>query len=214
MTVEAENPVTVSGAVTELQHAVAALVDEQTATFQGAARISPSLYGLLREELAASCGIGEKLAKLHAGSKPTVWVDALDLLNEMDTAVAVWHPGGDSTPARLRALAARPWRPQDVRGISQITEAVRGWAKAAAALLDPPATREVMAACPRCNVRHTYRQRAGERVRQAALQVSAEGCVCMACGASWPPPEFEHLVRLLGVVSPRAASPVVGVPVD
>ena len=41
------------------------------------------------------------------------------------------------------------------------------------------------------------RDSGGERVRQAALQITTAGCQCMACRHVWTPDKFVFLARVL-----------------
>jgi hypothetical protein len=196
-----EETISVGAAVDRLHAAVAGLVDPVKRSFDGVVRVAPSLYHQLRAEIPASAG--REKVRLHVASRSPAWLDAVDLLDEIDTAVEAWQAAGVDTADRLRVLAARRWRPQDVRGIGQIVEAVNGWVVAVAGLLEPQRVKTISAACPACDTRYVYRQRDGERVRQPALQVVAEkGCTCLSCGAAWAPELYLHLVRLLGFELP------------
>ncbi len=67
-------------------------------------------------------------------------------------------------------------------------------------LLDPPPVLELSVRCPACGARHFHRYKDGERVRVAALQVTATGAACLACEHRWAPDGFVELARQLGVV--------------
>lgn len=63
--------------------------------------------------------------------------------------------------------------------------------------------KEISAPCPACGVSHVYRTKAGERVRQAALQiVAATGCRCLNCDATWTPDRYLLLIKVLGFDKP------------
>jgi uncharacterized protein with PIN domain len=145
-----------------------------------------------------------------------VWVDALQLLQEIDTAVAVWErpfpqlPGDLSsepepvTVLRVRAIQRRAWRPQDCRNIHQITEAVKSWADSIEQLLTDKPRLHLPAACPACNKKIVYRHdSSGELVRQPALQIGVDGCQCQNCRAIWEPKKFRFLAELLGYPLPE-----------
>lgn len=135
-------------------------------------------------------------------SRPPMWLDAHDLLSEIDQAAAIWQPAYTGVPAtvgRLHWIAQRKWRPQDVRQIEQITRAVAEWAAAIDALLDPPRRWTLPSPCPACDTATVYRKdSSGEMVRQPALQIGTQGCTCLKCKAHWPPDQFIWLARVLG----------------
>jgi len=196
-----EESITVGAAVDQLGDAVAGLVDPIKEMLGGEMRLAPSLYEQLRGEVAVSGG-GERVRR-WAASRAPVWLDAVELLAEVDVAVAAWQPAGGSTPERLHLLVERKWRPQDVRGVGQICAAVKSWTMSVAGLLEPDRVKEIRCACPSCGTRYVYRQSDGERVRRPALQLVAEkGCTCLSCGASWQPDQYLWLVRLLGGALP------------
>lgn len=193
-----EGDVSVGAAVDQLHAAVADLVDPIKALVHGTVRVAPSWYDQLVAEVAVSSG-RDKIRRSHAGWRSIVWLDAMLLADEIDTAVAAWQPQGGGTPDRLRLLASRRWRPQDVKGIEQITEAVKAWRLSVVGLLEPERVKTISAPCPACGSRWVYRRQDGETVRQPALQLVAEkGCVCQSCRTSWAPELYLHLCRLLG----------------
>jgi acetyl esterase/lipase len=125
-----------------------------------------------------------------------VWADALDLRIEIDDTVKGWEPGGASTPAGLRQLTGRRYRPQDTRTLEEIAGTVESWAVAIRSLLDPQRVKHVSAPCPACGATHVYRRdSAGERVRVPALQIVVEtGCTCQACRHTWAPQHYPAAV--------------------
>lgn len=159
----------------------------------------PSRYLQLRdaifgEQVNAGTGGGSK-------SRPPFWVDAHDLLHEIDTSVECWQPaftGVPPTVGRLQWIAQRKWRPQDVRQIEQIARAVAEWAASIDALLDPPAKWSLPNPCPSCNTAIVYRRDGDDMVRQPALQIGPNGCTCQKCKAHWPPNQFVFLARVIG----------------
>lgn len=146
-----------------------------------------------------------------SASQPPVWVDALQLKHEIDTAAAIWErpfpaPPGDLsdetepvTVLRLRVINARTWRPQDVRSILQITEAIASWTENIQQLLTDKPRWHLPAPCPACGKKIVHRHdSSGELVRQPALQIGTHGCECAGCHTRWAPEFFTHLARVLG----------------
>ncbi|WP_063045952.1 DUF7341 domain-containing protein, partial [Nocardia pseudovaccinii] len=148
-----------------------------------------SIYVEIRAELAARQGDG---GTLRPRSLPPAWVDGLDWLTEVDTTVAAWCPdpgennGQPDTVRRLNQLAATPWAPADAEGLRIWIGELQRWTVSGRALLEPARRWELVAACPACGVRTVHRpDTSGEPVRQAALQISADGCICQACRTNW-----------------------------
>lgn len=180
-----------------------------------------SLYLQLQEAVAGQTGP-------RSGGRPTVplWTDALDLLNEIDTAIQAAHPqeptfDGDLTPEnpptpvtvrRLHALDAKRWRPQDVHRISQLTAALETWATQIETTLDGQHVRFLYAAeskhlakCPACDTDMVRRRdSSGEFVRQPALQLHPDGSThCVACRYTWGPERMQILAAALGYPLPK-----------
>lgn len=198
MTDEAGLPV----AVDRLHAAVCGLVDPRKQMAGGAVQIAPSLYDALVDEIHPNARSVEYSAAVGR-SLPPVWVDALDQKRAIDDRARRWSPSQPSTPARLREIAARRWRPQDTRKIREMTEEIRSWSVAVRTLLDPPRVFTVAAPCPACGTRSVHRQVAGESVRTPALQLVANtGCTCLACHTHWAPEKYLFLCRLLGFTLP------------
>ena len=189
-------------AVDRLGRAVAGLVDPRKRMTEGAVQHGPSLYEALVGEVAPDTRGLEYQTRISR-STPPVWVDALDQKRTIDDRARRWSPSEGSTPARLREVAARRWRPQDTRLVTAMTEEIRSWSIAVRTLLDPPRVMTVAAPCPACGTHKVYRSIAGESVRVPALQLVAEkGCSCLACGTSWAPDRYLFLCRLLGFALP------------
>jgi hypothetical protein len=184
-------------ALDRLYAAVAGLVDPIKQMLDGAIMVSPSWY----EQLvgAITPRKGEGMGRLAGRSVPPVWLDAVDLRVEIDDQTKQWQPDIPTTPARLRAVAARAWRPQDTRTVDAFAGHVESWAVSVRSLLNPTPVKQLAAACPACDKRTVYRRdSAGELVRQPALQIGVWGCECMACHAFWAPDRFVFLARVLG----------------
>ena len=143
-----------------------------------------------------------------ARSMPPLWVDAIDWLNKVDNTVAEWigENGTGSTPDRLYSLSERTWRPQDVSMLKRMTDTIERWCNRADVLLDPPDKHqwELVAPCPACDAKTVHRpDSGGEWVRQAALAVNEDGCVCLSCDARWSPDYFKFLAAAIGCPLPE-----------
>lgn len=137
----------------------------------------------------------------RSGSGSPLWTDALDLLDEIDTAAAIWQPayrGVPPTVARLRLQAEQSWRPQDVRELEQKTVALKGWRLDIETLFNPPRRYTLAAPCPACGTKTVHRpDNTGEIVRQPALQIDANGCHCLHCHYTWEPYRYRILAAAL-----------------
>lgn len=199
-------------ALREFEDAVHALCSPQSRMVDNRLIPIPSRYQQLfdatdGEQVNTGGGGGAK-------SRAPGWLDAFQLRDEIDTALAIWQPaftGVPPTVGRLKWLLARKWRPQDCRQIQQIVTAVNEWATDIDALLDPEPVVYLMAphstgpaACTNCGTRRVYRiDSAGERVRQPALKVTKDGCRCQHCHASWEPGQLRILAAALGYPLPE-----------
>lgn len=214
--IEADLP----GARRELRTAISNLIDHTTTHIERDPTDNPdsrastttvwgdSLYQQLHDVVPGAQGTQ---LGATARSMPPMWVDASDLLREIDTAVAVWqHDPGifdgnlTTTPTpetvrRLTILRDQQWRPQDVHGIEQMTRILTAWAAEIRELLDPTPHLTLPNPCPACGTSVVYRQdSAGETVRQPALRIGTHGCECQKCRTTWDPSHFVHLSRVLG----------------
>lgn len=191
-------------ALAELADAIAALVEPKIEWLDGRVVTGPSLYEQIAASIAGAQGTGAGAA---ARSMPPLWVDAVDIINDIDTALTAWQiglPGHEIGTARSGAasriadLARRPWRPQDVRTVAQITKALAGWAQDITLRLDPPKRIQLAEPCPQCDESTVYRtDSAGDTVRMAALQLDDDECVCLNCHTKWPEWQFRLLARAL-----------------
>ena len=164
-------------------------------------RTAPSRYHQLASELAGTQGDTHTPAK----SIPPLWIDATQLLADIDRAVAQWESTWPATtPERLTILAGKSWRPQDTDTITNYALAVSRWSDQIDQLLDPEHVKHISTPCPSCGKKDIYRKdSAGERVRQPALRIVTEtGCECQACGAFWGPSKYLFLCKLLGFELP------------
>lgn len=197
----------INAALRDLGTAVSTLVDPVTRITSSGKQIAPSPYEQLR---AATGGTQSQTGTGGGGkSRPPLWTDAFDLLDEIDTAVGAWNPGHCCQPAtvcRLRCITTRRWRPQDTTRVESITGILKAWATSIDVLFDPQHSMHLKSACPQCGEQTTHRpDAAGETVRVPALQIDAiAGCTCLACGAFWPPQQFKALATR--VLANEAAS--------
>lgn len=183
-----------------LEDAIHRLCGPQSKFIEGRLLYAPSRYMTLMDATA-----GEQVNTGNgAGSKsqPPCWLDAVDLISEIDTAVEVWQPAFTGVPptiGRLRWIEQRKWRPQDTHQIEQITRAVAAWSAEIDALLDPPRRWTLPSPCPACGTDIVHRRdNGGDMVRQPALQLGDDGCRCMKCRAHWPPEQYVFLARVIG----------------
>ncbi|WP_052061926.1 DUF7341 domain-containing protein [Rhodococcoides fascians] len=199
----------VSYAATVFTEAVDDLIGLQrtTVTTDSGPRIValPSRYAEIVSSIAGAQGTAFGGV---ARSMPPLWVDAVDWLTLVDGEVREWTPHSlaTDTVVRLRDLVEHPWRPQDVDLLQHYTQTLQIWTRRAHDLLNPDETHrwELTAACPACNVKTVHRKdSAGDYVRQAALQITADGCKCTACHTTWGPQYFTHLAAVLGCTTPE-----------
>jgi hypothetical protein len=168
-------------ALTHLNNALSAL-------FQPQGRHIDSLYEQLEQAIP---GTGNGNGHHTPGSSPPLNLDAVDLKNEIDTALTIWK------------LDQRKWRPQDTKAIHQATRHITTWTQQIRALLDPTPHKTLPNPCPECGQRYAYRHNSsGEYVRQGALQINHHGCECLKCHTRWPPEHFQLLAGVLGYPMP------------
>lgn len=145
-------------------------------------------------------GAAQDMGLATTGSNP-IWLNAFVILDEIDTAVEVWQPihtGAPATVGRLRAMLAARYRPQDVRGLEQKTDAFRVWKRQIEELFNPPRKWHIAKPCPNCRTATVYRKdSAGETVRQPALSLGVDACECLACHYIWQPYRFHLLADAL-----------------
>jgi predicted RNA-binding Zn-ribbon protein involved in translation (DUF1610 family) len=185
---------------TRLGRAVQDLTGPRMAVYHDVTVYAPSLYAQLSDDLAGTQGDTRTPAK----SLPPLWIDAVQLLGDIDRQVVKWAPIPGDTPSRLARLSFNGWRPQDSRLVSEIAAKVDAWCESIIHLLDPQAVKHISAPCPQCGKQTVYRRdSAGEQVRSPALRVVVnQGCTCQACGAFWEPTKYLFLCKLLGFDMP------------
>lgn len=196
-----------SDARRQLDYAISALIDPKPQhTGTGIVWLDP-LYEQLRDAVP-----GSKRDRTGVPtSQPPAWIDALDLLREIDTTVARWEPSWPQNPRdptelstpvtifRLRAIQSRKWRPHDGADIHHKTNTLKTWVERITSLLANTHVKHLPAACPACGKKTVYRRdNAGDLVRQPALQITTQGCVCQHCRTVWGPERFMLLAKVLG----------------
>jgi len=178
-----------------LTDAVYRLTAPQHRYLGGKPRTAPSLYHQLCAEIAGTQGENHAPPK----SMPPLWIDAAQLIADIDRQARRWEPGPDGTISRLQVLSDKTWRPQDTELVFSMGITVSKWCNSIEQLLEPVSVKDVSAACPACGAKHIYRTKDGERIRQAALQIITEtGCTCQACDTHWGPELYLHLARVIG----------------
>lgn len=166
-----------------------------------------SLYEQICEHVSGAQGTG---GSSHAGSRPPIVADALDLTTQIDRTVVAWVDAGVAadTPGRLTALDDHQWRPQDVPWLKERTQDLIWWVGRAKEIIDPTPRWTVTAPCPECDTSTVYRQdSAGDTVRQPALKIiKGGGCICQNCREYWPVEHFQILAAAIGIVGKDEAS--------
>mgnify|MGYP007086242251 FL=1 len=193
----------IQAAKSNLDQAVDRLCAPRPAIFQHRMRYAPSLYDALRQDLAGTQGDH----KSHAKSQPPIWIDACQLLSEIDGQTRKWSPGhaGMGTCGRLAVIAGKSWRPQDTDHVNLITSTVLRWCDAITGMLEPQSVKTISAPCPSCGRNSVFgKDSAGDVVRRPALRiVGTQGCTCAACDAHWSPDRYLFLCKLLGFDLPE-----------
>jgi hypothetical protein len=190
----------ITAARQKLAKAIADLIDPQHRTIlrdNGTTRHTTiaSRYQHLQDSL------GGQQVETKAGGQARlpIWADAMDALTEIDQTVTRWCKRGTNTTQRLGHIDNHTFRPQDTDLVTDWARQLNSWINRIDQLLEPESTKEVLAPCPSCGQRYHYRIQAGERVREAALQVTgATGCTCLCCKTNWGPQQYLFLLRLIG----------------
>lgn len=196
-----------------LDNAVSALIDPKPHTLRrdnGTTEITwiDSLYDQLTDAVAGQTG-----ARSGGRSSVPVWVDVVELLDAITATARDWY--GDPTAdtiACLVAVQSRNWRPQDTALMHKIADKLTGFADKIGELLNPEPVIYLMApdkpeaaACTACSVQHVWKKDPGDNnrpKRQPALKVTAAGCHCQNCGATWEPGALRVLAAALGYPLP------------
>jgi predicted RNA-binding Zn-ribbon protein involved in translation (DUF1610 family) len=190
----------IQAARTKLTHAVDRLTKPRMAVYHDKTCWALSLYRQLQADLAGTQGDSRTPAK----SLPPLWIDAVQLLGDMDSETRAWYPKERGVPARLGALSATSWRPQDTDKVTAIASTVDAWCETIINLIDPKAQMHITAPCPSCGKAIVYRRDSGgDLVRQEALKWTPNaGFQCQACKASWSPDQTLFFAKLLGIDLP------------
>ena len=174
-----------------LRDAVHALCGPVVEYHDGRVLTAPSLLEQVRESMFP--GRGPEGNYRRAGRRLPLWLDPLELHNEIDVASLCWSRGG-STAERFSALVERTWSVEDCKRIGVMCDALEQWAAQIKELLDPPARWSLPNPCPACGTAVVYRRNSsGESVRTAALQIGPRGCECQNCRTVWQPDRFVWL---------------------
>ena len=198
------------GTLRHLGDAVSRLVDPKPQTVGGSIHWVESFYQQLCDAIPGSQGTRSAVPQ----SSPPLNLDASELKQEIDSGAARWIPkphidGADINPPwitvlRLHELEKRKYRPQDCSLLESITERISGWVVQIHRLLYPEPQWTLPNPCPACETAIVRRRNsAGETVRQAALQLTADGgCRCQACRYEWAPYRIRLLAASLGYELP------------
>lgn len=206
MTVTTTHPTPTDGnlpqAKRQLADAISNLIDPKPWVDNNTTHWLDSRYHQLRDALTA-----QRIGSSHKpASKPPAWIDAIDLLKDIDHQIHLWEPAWpiadcDDWPAvqRLRQVDLRKWRPQDTELINQIVAGLTRFAAridqlfAAAPLYLPDK-------CPSCD--HAKARRhdrdTGENINVPALEITTDGATCNNCHEKWPADRLVFLGRVLG----------------
>lgn len=191
-------------AVNDLHDAIAALIDPRPIMDGNRTLWNDSIYIELRK---AIYGHRAGVTRQPSEPQPPVWIDGLDLLVVIDNQTAKWQRNGIGprhiTVNRLHHIADRKWRPQDSDLITDIATRIKSWIKTYETLTAEERPKSLPNPCPRCSEKWSWRTVDGERVKQPALQVTTERCICLSCGATWAPSQFAFLARMLGYQKPE-----------
>ncbi len=100
----------------------------------------------------------------------------------------------------IRSVSSHVAMWTDVEALMRVYDRLVYVADVIRAIIDPPRRYHIAAACPACDSRMAIRRdSAGDLIQVPALTVNGvDGCVCLACGATWPPGQLEHLALVLG----------------
>ena len=190
-------------AIRELRDAIDRLIKPSPSYLNNTYIEAPGLY---RQLHAALDSYRDNAASSVARSRPPMWIEAAEQLNNIDLMINIWDTGSaGSTVAQLRSMANKNWTPEDVKEIRRKAGIINAWADDIQTLLNHEHTRHLTAACPACGTETIqHRDSAGELVRSPALQLTIEtGCTCQACGYHWAPNQFVELATDLGIPSPE-----------
>ena len=158
----------------------------------------PSTYHQLKEDAGQTDQTGDRG---QAKSRPPLWVDAIDWITSIDTLATQLAPttGGDTTN-KLNTLATTTFAPEQADWVYASARALAALALSGETLIEGNHIRklDVVAPCPQCEQSLIHRKdTGGDIVRKAALQLTVNGCQCIACGARWDKDHLHFLADLL-----------------
>lgn len=182
-------------ALRQAHHATNNLIAPQHTIIAGKVHTAPSPYKSLTDAIRGQQGTSHGH---RARSLPLVWLDALELLTEIDDRIMLEQPAGRDTPDRIQRIMARSYRPQDSHWLLTFAKALTQWRQQIGELLDPQPHWTVAAPCPNCDTTTIYRKdTGGDMVRQPALRLTRTRCECGHCHTKWAPEQYALLARVL-----------------
>lgn len=185
-----------------LENAVASLIDPRPTSTAGRVVWIDSIYTELCDAIRSNSGSSRSVP----GPQTPCWLDGVALAAEINTQARKWVRRGNGPEAptvnRLRYLLIHRYRPQDTAMVDDIAHQIGDWVHRYRVLVDDK-PKSLPNPCPRCGQKWAYRWMDGEKVRQAALQVTIEVCRCTACHAEWQPSQYAFLARVLGYAQPE-----------
>ncbi|WP_409430560.1 hypothetical protein ACJEIK_26350 [Mycobacterium sp. SMC-16] len=209
----ADRVVTFLDSVAELRRAVDRLTKPTEQYLNNTYNVEPSLYRQLADGVDSYRGLASRGV---ARSRPPMWVEAEDMLSNIDLMVGVWPTGRAGTVAQqLQALANKSWSVHQVRQVRRLATIIESWCDDIVILLNEEHTKHLRdrdedgrwrnVACPACGVDTVYHQdSAGEHVRTPALRIVAQyGADCANCGHYWAPNQYMELATELGCERPE-----------
>ncbi|KAB7752891.1 DUF7341 domain-containing protein [Mycolicibacterium mucogenicum] len=196
----------------ELRRAVDRLTKPTEQYLNSAYNVEPSLYGQLAAGVDSYRGLASRGV---ARSRPPIWVEAEDMLSNINLMVGVWPTGrAGSVTQQLQALANKAWSVHQTRQVRRLATIIEAWCDDIVILLNEQHTKYLSdqdqdgrwrnAACPACGVDTVYHlDSAGEHVRTPALRIVTEfGADCANCGHYWAPNQYMELATDLGCERP------------
>jgi len=186
---------------TQLREAIKDLVDEVVITTHlddGSSVINrgPSLLVQLTTCITNNQG-GSGQGK-NSSNRLLISLAAFDLNRKIEKE---WRKPGETLERSLRGLPEEMATCTDLDKMRVTIKDMLSIARAIRMMLDPPRKYHVAAACPVCTVRmvRQWDQVNSEYVQVPALTLDGiNGCICLACGATWAPDHLEHLALVLG----------------
>lgn len=148
----------------------------------------------IAQQSAASAGFNPR-------SRPPLWLDATQLLAEVDREIHGHH--GPTRAERVRTWCNHVASHANPGTIIDAADSARGWVTGCRNLLDPkPKLRLRGQGCPSCAAVKVWDRTddgADEHHARPALEIDVTRglCVCLSCEATWAPEVWEHLTTVL-----------------